>query len=70
MMGVDGTTAGTRLAELRVAAMGVNCGNNLADTEAAVKQMVAVAGAILIPKANAGIHSGREPNSRTRARPM
>ncbi len=56
MMGVDGTTAGTRLAELEVAAMGANCGNNLADTEAAVQQMVAVACAIpVISKANAGI---------------
>lgn len=56
MMGVDGTSAGRRLAELDVAAMGANCGNNLADTEAAVIQMVAVAGDIpVISKANAGI---------------
>ena len=44
MMGVDGTTAGVRLRELGVAAMGANCGNNLPDTEAALVQMVAVAG--------------------------
>ena len=56
MMGVDGTTAGVRLRELGVAAMGANCGNNLPDTEAALVQMVAVAGDIpVIAKANAGI---------------
>ncbi|MEO0494413.1 MAG: homocysteine S-methyltransferase family protein, partial [Actinomycetota bacterium] len=60
MMGVTGTAAGTRLAELEVAAMGANCGNNLADTEAAVGQMLAVAGGIpIISKANAGIPQWR-----------
>lgn len=60
MMGVDGTSAGLRLAELDVAAMGANCGNNLADTEAAVIAMVAVAGDIpVISKANAGIPQWR-----------
>ena len=60
MMGVDGTTAGVRLRELGVAAMGANCGNNLPDTEAALVQMVAVAGDIpVIAKANAGIPQWR-----------
>ncbi|MEM9202403.1 MAG: betaine--homocysteine S-methyltransferase [Actinomycetota bacterium] len=60
MMGVDGTTAGRRLAELEVDAMGANCGNNLVDTEAALGQMVAVAGGIpIISKANAGIPQWR-----------
>lgn len=56
MMGVTGTEAATRLASWGVAAMGANCGNNLADTEAALSQMVAVAGEVpLVAKANAGI---------------
>jgi len=56
MMGVTGAMAATRLAELGVAAMGANCGNNLADTEAALAQMVAVAPDIpIVAKANAGI---------------
>ncbi|MEM9464991.1 MAG: betaine--homocysteine S-methyltransferase [Actinomycetota bacterium] len=60
MMGVDGATAGRRLAELQVDAIGANCGNNLVDTEAAVDQMVAVAGDIpVICKANAGIPQWR-----------
>ena len=46
--------------ELGVAAMGANCGNNLPDTEAALVQMVAVAGDIpVIAKANAGIPQWR-----------
>lgn len=56
MMGVTGTQAATRLLELDVAAFGANCGNNLPDTEAALAEMVAVAGATpVISKANAGI---------------
>jgi len=40
--------------------MGANCGNNLPDTEAALVQMVAVAGDIpVIAKANAGIPQWR-----------
>lgn len=56
MMGVTGTQAATRLVELGVAALGANCGNNLADTEAAVAEMLEVAGDTpVIAKANAGI---------------
>jgi len=56
MMGVTGVDAATRLAELGVAAMGANCGNNIADTEAAVIQLKAGAPQIpIISKANAGI---------------
>ncbi len=59
MMGVTGEQAATRLTELGVAAMGANCGNNLADTEAALLEMRAVAGVPLISKANAGIPQWR-----------
>ena len=56
MMGVTGTQAAIGLRELGVAAFGANCGNNLADTEAALAEMVAVAGDTpVISKANAGI---------------
>ena len=52
----DGLHMASHAGALGVAAMGANCGNNLADTEAAVIQMVAVAGDIpVISKANAGI---------------
>ena len=56
MMGVTGVDAVTKLAELGVAAIGANCGNNLADTEAALAQMASLnLGIPLISKANAGI---------------
>ena len=56
MMGVTGTEAGKRLADLGVAAIGANCGNNLADTEAAVAEIKAAAPHVLIiSKANAGV---------------
>lgn len=56
MMGVTATGAAIRLAELGVVAAGANCGNNLADTEAALTEMrVADPDAVLISKANAGI---------------
>ena len=56
MMGVTGTEAGVRLAELGVAAMGANCGANLPDTEAAVAGIFDACGAIpVVSKANAGI---------------
>ncbi len=56
MMGVTGTMAGQRFAELGVAAIGANCGNNLADTEAALAEIRAAApGVPIISKANAGI---------------
>ncbi len=60
MMGVSGTAAGTRLRELGVDAMGANCGNNLADTEAALAEMIECAGDIpVIAKSNAGIPEWR-----------
>jgi 5-methyltetrahydrofolate--homocysteine methyltransferase len=56
MMGVTATDMAVRLAELGLAGFGANCGNNLADTEAAVAEMVrAGTGVPLICKANAGI---------------
>lgn len=60
MMGVTGTQAVTRLAELGIAAVGANCGNNLADTEAALAEMRAANPDIyLISKANAGMPEWR-----------
>ncbi len=56
MMGVTGTDAGKRLADLGVVAIGANCGNNLADTEAAVAEIRDAAPHVLvISKANAGV---------------
>ncbi len=56
MMGVTGTMAGERFAALGVAAIGANCGNNLADTEAALAEIRAAApGVLIISKANAGM---------------
>ncbi len=56
MMGVTGEQAAERLAQLGVAAMGANCGNNISETEAAVRQIHAGAGDVpVIVKANAGI---------------
>lgn len=60
MMGVTGTDAGKRLADLGVVAIGANCGNNLADTEAAVAEIKAAAPDVLvISKANAGVPQWR-----------
>lgn len=56
MMGVTGFAAAERLAPLGLAAIGANCGNNIADTEAAVLQLKAGAPTTpIISKANAGI---------------
>ncbi|MFK7919889.1 MAG: betaine--homocysteine S-methyltransferase [Ilumatobacter sp.] len=56
MMGVTGEDAVNRLAELGIDAIGANCGNNLADTEAALAEMRAANPDIaLISKANAGM---------------
>jgi 5-methyltetrahydrofolate--homocysteine methyltransferase len=56
MMGVSGEDAVNRLAELGVDAIGANCGNNLADTEAALHEMRAAnPDVLLISKANAGM---------------
>lgn len=56
MMGVTGRQAAERIIPLGVAAIGGNCGNNIADTEAAVAAIRAVDSSIpIISKANAGI---------------
>ena len=56
MMGVSGEAAVSRLTELGVDAIGANCGNNLADTEAALHEMRAANPDVpLISKANAGM---------------
>lgn len=56
MMGVTGTAAAELAARLELDAVGANCGNNLADTEAAVREMRAANSEILIiSKGNAGI---------------
>jgi 5-methyltetrahydrofolate--homocysteine methyltransferase len=56
MMGVTGDELGARLATLDLVAIGANCGNNVADTEAAVKEIQAAAPDVaIICKANAGI---------------
>lgn len=56
MMGVSGLDAVGRLAPLGIAALGANCGNNLADTEAAITEMQTLADDVLmISKGNAGI---------------
>lgn len=56
MMGVTGEAAVTHLAELGVDAVGANCGNNLADTEAALAEMRATnPDILLVSKANAGM---------------
>ena len=56
MMGVTGTELAERLAGLGLDAMGANCGNNVADTEAAVAAVAAAApGTPVISKPNAGV---------------
>ena len=56
MMGVTGTEMAERLGDLGLAAIGANCGNNVADTEAAVTAMAAAStGAPVISKPNAGV---------------
>ena len=56
MMGVTGTELAERLRELGLAAMGANCGNNVADTEAAVINVAAAStGTPVISKPNAGV---------------
>lgn len=56
MMGLTATDMANALVELEVDAFGANCGNNLADTEAAVAEMRRTApDAAIICKANAGI---------------
>ncbi len=56
MMGVTGEEVGSHLVELGVAGIGANCGNNLADTEAALAAIRSTCGNVpVISKANAGI---------------
>jgi 5-methyltetrahydrofolate--homocysteine methyltransferase len=56
MMGVTGTMAGELANRLGIDAIGANCGNNLADTEAAVREIrEAAPDLLLISKGNAGI---------------
>ena len=56
MMGVTGLAAAERLAPLGLAALGANCGNNVAETEAAVLQLKQGApDTPIVVKANAGI---------------
>jgi 5-methyltetrahydrofolate--homocysteine methyltransferase len=61
MMGVTGEAAVARIGELGATAIGANCGNNLADTEAALVEMRSVArdDVLLISKANAGMPEWR-----------
>lgn len=60
MMGATGTDLGELAVELRLSAVGANCGNNLADTEAAVQQMRAVSDdLVLVSKGNAGMPEWR-----------
>lgn len=56
MMGVTGQAAAELADRLDIDAIGANCGNNLADTEAAIKQMrEANPDILIISKGNAGI---------------
>ena len=56
MMGVTGAELADRLGGLGLAAMGANCGNNIADTEAAVIAIAAASpGTPAISKPNAGV---------------
>lgn len=56
MMGVTGEDLVTQLGPLGLAAIGANCGANIADTEAAVEAISAISGDIpVISKPNAGI---------------
>ena len=56
MMGVTGAELADRLGGLGLAAMGANCGNNIADTEAAVVAIAAASpGTPAISKPNAGV---------------
>lgn len=56
MMGVTGVDAAQRMTDLGLAAIGANCGNNVAETEAAVLQIKSGAGDTpVIVKSNAGV---------------
>ena len=68
MMGVTGTELAERLDGLGLAAMGANCGNNVADTEAAVIAIAVAAspGTPVISKPNAGVPVWSGDNARLR----
>ncbi len=56
MMGVSGAEMARRLLSLKLAAAGANCGNNIADTEAAVAAIAGASpGTPVISKPNAGV---------------
>ncbi|MCY4630687.1 MAG: homocysteine S-methyltransferase family protein [bacterium] len=56
MMGAGGAEAAERLGDLELAALGANCGNNIADTESAALEIRAALGDLpVISKPNAGI---------------
>lgn len=56
MMGVTGVDAAKRMTDLGLAAIGANCGNNVAETESAVIQIKSGAGDTpVIVKSNAGV---------------
>lgn len=56
MMGVTGEDAAHRMTDLGLAAIGANCGNNIAETESAVLQILSGAGSTpVIVKSNAGV---------------
>ena len=56
MMGVTGRDAAERMTALGLAAIGANCGNNVAETESAVLEIKAAAGSTpVIVKSNAGV---------------
>ncbi len=60
MMGVTGAAAAELALRLGIDAIGANCGNNLADTEAAITEMRETNGDILIiSKGNAGVPEWR-----------
>ena len=61
MTGVAADEVAERLATLKLAALGANCGNNLADSEAAVAEILAtIPNALVISKCNAGIPQWRD----------
>ncbi|MGI9602833.1 MAG: betaine--homocysteine S-methyltransferase [Acidimicrobiales bacterium] len=60
MMGVTGRQAAVLAVELGIEGIGANCGNNLADTEAAVTEMLSAApDLVVVSKGNAGIPEWR-----------
>lgn len=61
MMGVTGAELAALAAELDLDGFGANCGNNLAETEEALREAVAAhAGRPVVAKANAGVPVWRD----------